>query len=116
MRNGVGVSLAALLLSLAAAQAQVTTATFYGIVTDPTGARIPGATATLTHEATGAVTTKSADSGGEFAFDFLHVGAYRLRIEAPGFKTYNASGIELAAAQNIRRTFVLELGAVSETV
>ena len=95
---------------------QVTTATFYGIVTDPTGARIPGATATLTHEGTAAVSTKTTDAGGEFAFDFLRVGRYTQRIEAQGFKSYSASGIELAAAQNVRRTFVLDLGAVTETV
>lgn len=112
------VTLVVLLTFLAAslASAQVTTATVYGIVTDPTGARIPGARVTLTHEASGAVATKTTDAGGEFAFDYLHVGAYRLRIEAQGFKTYSATGLELAAAQNVRRSFVLDLGAVSETV
>lgn len=96
--------------------AQVTTANYYGIVTDPTGALIPGATVTLTHEGTGASTTRTADAGGEFVFDFLRVGFYTLRIEAPGFKVYQSSGIELAAAQNVRRTFALELGEVTETV
>lgn len=107
---------AVILLGLAPLPAQVTTATFYGIVTDPSGARIPGATVLLTHEGTAAVSTKTTDAGGEFAFDFLRVGRYALRIEAQGFKSYSASGIELAAAQNVRRTFVLDLGAVTETV
>lgn len=100
----------------AIAWSQVTTATFYGLITDPSGAAAPGATVTLTHQGTGATTTKTSDSAGEFQFDFLRVGSYTLRIEAAGFKRFESSGIELAAAQNVRRTFALELGSVTETV
>jgi hypothetical protein len=95
---------------------QVTTATFYGIVHDPTGAVVPGATATLTHEGTSAATTKTADAAGEFAFDFLRVGTYALQIEARGFKLYRSTGIELAAGQSVRRTFSLEVGELTESV
>ena len=38
--------------------AQQTTATFYAVVTDSSGAMIPEATVTLTHEGTGAAATK----------------------------------------------------------
>src|SRR5215831_1756516 len=69
-------------------RAQVTTATFYGIATDPSGAVIPNASVTLIQEETGTSSTKVTDTSGEFVFDFLHVGAYTLKIEAPGFKTY----------------------------
>ena len=105
-----------LLISAGGGQAQVTTATFYGIVTDPTGAVMPGARVTLTHEGTGAVTTRSTDAQGEVVFNFLPVGAYTLRIEGPGFKAFESRGLELLAAQNLRRSFALELGAVTETV
>ncbi len=104
------------LVSLTQASAQVTTATFYGMVTDSTGAVIPGATVTFLHQETGNAQRKTAAANGEFAFDFLRVGAYTIRIEAQGFKAFSSSGIELTAAQNVRRTFTLELGAVSETV
>ena len=96
--------------------AQVTTATFYGIVTDSSGATVPGAVATLTDQNTGAVTTKTADTTGEFTFDFLHVGAYTLRIEAKGFKASVSTGLVFGAGQNLRRSFTLELGAVTESV
>lgn len=98
------------------ARAQQTTATFYGIITDPTGAVIPGASVSLAHDATGAVVRKVSDTAGEFQFDFLRVGAYTLRIEAAGFKRYESRGIDLAAGQQARQTFVLEVGALSETV
>jgi len=96
--------------------AQVTTATFYGIVTDPTGAVVPGANVTLIHEGTSAAIARTTDAAGEFAFDFLRVGSYTLRIEARGFKKYESRGIELASAQTIRQTFALEVGALTETV
>lgn len=95
---------------------QVTTATFYGIVTDPTGAVIPGAAATLTHEGTGATATRTTDAAGEFVFDFLRVGSYTLRIEASGFKRYESKGIDLASAQTVRQAFALEVGSLTETV
>ena len=109
---GVGI----LVVALGIGWAQVTTATFYGTVSDPTGAVIPGATVTLTHKGTGATATKTSDAAGDFVFDFLRVGSYTLRIEARGFKRYESAGIELTAGQQIRQTFVLQVGAVTETI
>lgn len=107
---------AGLIVFAATATAQVTTATLYGIVTDPTGAIVPGAAVTLTNTQTGIAQSKTADPSGEFTFDYVKVGKYSIRIEAAGFKQYTASGFELQAGQNVRKTFVLELGAVTETV
>ena len=95
---------------------QVTTATFYGIVTDSSGARITGSVVSFLHEGTGAITKKAADASGEFAFDFLRVGTYTIRIEAAGFKTHASTETELAAGQTVRRTYELKVGAVGETV
>ncbi len=95
---------------------QVTTATFYGIVKDTSGAVVPGATVTLTHLETNAAVKKTTDAVGEFQFDFLRVGTYRLEIEASGFKRHQTPGIGLAGGQTIRQSYVLEVGAVAETV
>ncbi|MBI2690206.1 MAG: TonB-dependent receptor [Acidobacteria bacterium] len=95
---------------------QVTTARFYGIVTDPSGSVVPGASIALTNRDTAAVASKKTDAAGEFMFDFLRVGTYTLTIEASGFKTLQSSGIELGAAQSIRRSFILEIGSTSDTV
>ena len=48
------------LISIPGSYAQVTTATFYGIVRDFSSAAIPGATVTLTHEGTATITAKTA--------------------------------------------------------
>ncbi len=98
------------------AQAQQTTATFYAVVNDSTGASVPSATVTLTHEETAAATTRTTNETGEAVFDFLRVGSYSIRIEAQGFKRAESKGIELSAAQNVRQTYALEIGATTETV
>src|SRR5262245_46245266 len=100
-----------LLLSVAlTSSAQVTTATFYGVVGDTSQAVLPGATVTMTHLGTGAANSKVTDEKGEFAFTFLPAGNYTLKIELPGFKTLLSSDFELGAAQNVRRIFNLEVG------
>ncbi|MGH9632331.1 MAG: carboxypeptidase regulatory-like domain-containing protein, partial [Bryobacteraceae bacterium] len=108
--------IAAVLVMSPPGQTQTTTANFYGIVSDSSGAVVPGASVTLIHEQTGAELAKTADSAGEFAFNFLQIGTYNLRIDAPGFKRYVSTGIALMAGQQVRRTFELEVGAVTETV
>src|SRR5262249_39757087 len=104
------------LTALSPVTAQVTTATFYGIVTDPSQAVLPGVSATMTNEGTGLATSKISDEKGEFAFTFLPAGSYTLKLELPGFKTYVNAGFQLGAAQNVRRTFTLDVGGVTDEV
>ena len=96
--------------------AQVTTATFYGIVVDPSGSVVVGAEASLVNEGTKASLRQQTSDTGEFAFNFVPVGVYTLRIQANGFKTGVNSGLQLSAGENLRRTFTLDLGTVAESV
>lgn len=113
---------ALLLLCLAAlaftlpAPAQVTTATLYGSVADPSGASIPQASVTLLHEQTGVSRKASSDDRGEFTVNFLPIGRYTIEIQAPGFKSLKEQGFEMAASGVYRRTFPLEVGALSDSV
>src|SRR5450432_3034521 len=95
---------------------QVSTANFYGIATDSSGAVVPGAAVTMTNIETAAVFRKVSDSAGEFQFDFLPSGTYNLRIEAKGFKVNETTGISLTAGQQARQTYVLDVGSINETV
>src|SRR5438093_11004035 len=99
--------------SVLQAMPQVTTATFYGIVTDPSQAVLPGASISMTHVGTGATTTKITDERGEFAFTFLPSCTSILRIELPAFTSYVTSAFQLDTVQNVRRTFALAVGGVA---
>src|SRR5437764_2888972 len=93
MKNALLISLL-LRIVQAAVYAQVTTAKFYGTVTDPTGAVIPSASVTLTNEQTGATRSTITDGAGDFVLDFVKVGIYTFRIEAQGFKKQQVTGME----------------------
>jgi hypothetical protein len=96
--------------------AQRTTSTFAGIVTDPSGAVLPGAEIQMFNQETGATLQQLTSETGEFVFDFVPVGTYTFKIAMPGFKGYESRGIPLSAAQSVRRTYVMEVGSVSDNI
>ena len=107
---------ATFLLFCSTLQAQVTTATLYGVVRDTSGAILPGVNVTVTHEGTNVVRETVSDERGEFALPALPAGPYAIKIELSGFKTYVSSGLKLTAGQEVRQTYALEVGALAETV
>src|SRR4051812_35935493 len=87
--------------------AQVTTATFYGVVQDSSGAVISGAKASLINRDSGGGREQLTDSNGEFGFMFVPVGVYTVRLEAPGFQTLESPNTDLRAGQQSRKVYVL---------
>ncbi len=96
--------------------AQVTTATIYGRVLDPSGAGVPQAKITMTNEGTNTTSSAVSDGSGEFTVAFLPVGVYTVSVEASGFKAQKHAGIELGAGQRVGAEYRLALGNVSEVV
>ena len=96
--------------------AQSTTGTIFGVVTDATGAAIPGATITVTEVHTGAKQNTISDGKGEYTYAILNPGDYTVTASVSGFKTTTQTGIALAADQNIRVPFTLVPGSVTEAV
>ena len=74
------------------AAAQGTTSRVLGVVTDQTGAIVPGATVTLTNEATGVSFNTVTTGAGTYAFEAIQVGTYTLTVELQGFKKFVATG------------------------
>lgn len=87
-----------------------------GLVTDPSGAIIPGAQVTLTDANTGTTRSAVTDSAGFFNFPALNVGTYTLKVSASGFQNYSASGIVLDVSRTLRHDVKMKLGQASETV
>ncbi len=96
--------------------AQVTTATVYGRIVDPSGAGVPQAKVSLLNEGTNSRSNVVSDTIGEFTIGFLPVGRYTVSIEAAGFKAQKQSGMELSAGQRIGIEYKLALGNVAEVV
>ena len=104
------------LLVTAGLQAQVTTATVYGRVLDPTGAVVPGADVAASNQATGAEFNTVSSGNGDFTITYLPAGTYTITISAEGFKTYQEIGLTLASGQRHSTDFGLEIGVTTETV
>ncbi len=105
-----------LFLAMIRVDAQVTTASISGIISDSTGAVIPGIEATATQQETRFMRTAVADETGHYRIDFLPSGIYRIDVTTPGFKKFSQAGIVLDVNRNARVDAVLEVGGVAEEV
>lgn len=97
-------------------QAQFTTASFGGNVTDQSGAAVAGVALVIRNPDTGFTQESTTDASGSFLFARLPVGSYQLRVTQQGFDTYVQSGITLAVNQTATKNIALKIGQVSEQV
>src|SRR5829696_2377592 len=109
---------AALLLTLAAAaaHAQGTASRVTGVVTDPSGAVVEGATVTLTNEGTNVTFTTTTTDAGAYVFDSVQVGVYTVAVEMQGFKKFVSSGNQVNVNQPATVDVALEVGGLSDVV
>jgi outer membrane receptor protein involved in Fe transport len=107
----------ALLLSIPLmVTAQVTTATMVGTVTDPGGAKVPGAQVTAKAVETGLSRSVTANEEGDYRIEFLPTGKYTVEVTFTGFKKALLSDIVLQVNETARVDVALAVGQVSETV
>jgi hypothetical protein len=100
----------------AKAGAQLDTSTIRGIVTDRSGAVVPGTTVVITDMNTNRSFTTITNSTGEFAAPSLSVSSYRLTFTRRGFKTATIDNVTLHANQTVAENAVLDIGAESQVV
>ncbi len=91
-------------------------ATVTGIVTDPSGNAVPGATVRIRDESTGVETNLVTNDSGAYSSPLLVLGTYSITVEHPGFKSGVRTGIQLIGGQVYRGDIQLQLGTVNETV
>ena len=108
--------LVGLLGALAPAWGQEVTAAVVGTVTDPSGAAIPGATATATDVDRGTVWKAQTNGAGDYNLLRLPVGNYTVKITKDGFQSAAQPVFTLVLNQTARIDVQLKVGKVSETV
>lgn len=111
----VGCSLAALLL-LSSAMAQTVTGSITGLVTDPSGAVVVGASVTAENVATSVKTSAKTNASGVYTIRFLPIGTYTVTIEAAGFATQKSSGFALDINQTAKVDAKLEIASSTTVV
>jgi len=76
-------------------RAQSATASLRGVVTDTTKAVVPGAEVVITSLGTAQQHVERTDSRGEFSFQELFIGDYRIEVRSQGFAAWVDSRIHL---------------------
>src|SRR5215469_5382543 len=96
--------------------AQTATTSLRGTVTDPQGAVIQGANATLSNVNTGFSQTTKTDNGGYYQFLQVPPGTYTLTVTKPGFGALKEDNLELIVNVPATSNVTLRVQAESSTV
>ena len=101
---------------LVAVPALAQTGQINGLITDNTGAILPGAGVKAVETATGLSRDTVTGTDGRYTFTALRPTTYDITAELSGFRTAQRKGVLLQANENLTVSFVIEIGAISETV
>ena len=87
-----------------------------GSIKDPQGNLVAGATVTLTNPATNFTRTTNSNDSGQFGFETIQPGVYRVEVEAKGFKKAVLTEVSALVSKPTDLEVAMEIGAVTETI
>jgi len=93
-----------------------TTSAIAGVVTDLTGAAIPGATVTIVSVDNGSKRTVKTDDDGRFNVPQLKPGLYSVKVEADQFEAQENRSVVAGLGQKQTADFTLKIAASNQTV
>jgi trimeric autotransporter adhesin len=102
-----------LLLVAPPLHAQIRSGTITGLVTDPSGAVVPGADVLVTETATSVSYPSKSDGRGLYTVPYLEAGDYTVTIAKAGFENFTVNNLHLDSAQTVRQDVKLTIGAAS---
>jgi len=101
---------------LVASPAHAQTGQINGMITDNTGAVVPGATVRAVEAATGLSRDTVTGADGRYTFAAMRPTSYDITAELTGFRTSQRKGVLLQANENLTVNFAIEIGAIAESV
>lgn len=107
--------LSLILLSAIIAAAQAT-GTVRGLLKDPTGKSVPGASVKLMNKGTGQVLAEKTTQAGTYTFTLLPPGKYKVTAESAGFRRIVLDNITVDVAGTATVDATFELGQTSQEV
>jgi hypothetical protein len=87
-----------------------------GVVTDASGAAVPGVDLKLTNTGTGISHGSVSGSDGAYSFINLIPGLYSITGKKTNFKTFDVKSIRVEPNEIYVQNVVMELGAINETI
>ena len=114
--GGVALALGLCLLGSTGAFGQVDQGSITGVVQDPTGAVVPGASVTLLNTDQGISLERKSGGSGEYTFSPVRIGHYSVTVTAPGFSATKQENITVAVGENVQVNVALQTGGSNEVV
>jgi hypothetical protein len=99
----------------AASQGSANSGSITGVVTDPSGAVVSGATITIHNPVSGFERAATTDGDGHFTISNIPFNSYHLSAKASGFSGH-AEDVDVRSTVPVSLTLTLEIGASTETV
>src|ERR1700680_1576071 len=87
-----------------------------GLVSDPSGAFIAGATLTLDNVGNATKQTTTTNEQGQYSFPVVPIGRYELEINSPGFQPYKKVGVVIDVNSALQIDATLQIGQSTQTV
>src|ERR1700732_3827256 len=106
---------AALLMVAPSAWGQATTSV-RGMIVDPSGKAVAGATVVLANSESKIERTTTTEEQGEYQFLLVPPGTYRLTVRAAGFRHYEQTDLQLLVNTPSTANVQLSIGVASESV
>ena len=98
------------------ALAQGNIADLQGLITDPSGATVPGARVRLENPAVGLVRETTSRETGEYSFLSVPPARYAIRVDAKGFRAAVVSDLVLTVGQKAQLPIRLEISPLAEAL
>jgi hypothetical protein len=92
------------------------TGSISGLVTDPSGAVVPGVTVKAVNTATGIARSVTTNANGFYALLDLPVGTYDVNFHKEGFKEFRETGLVVDVTSPVRADATLQVGGVTQEV
>jgi len=115
MRRVLG-SIFVLTLLVAAWYSQTFRGAINGTVNDPSGAMVSGANVRATNTGTGVTLSTTTTSDGQFAFQDIPVGSYKISVSAAGFSSLTADNVSVTAGNVYTLPVKLKVGETTTSV
>ncbi|MPY90281.1 MAG: TonB-dependent receptor plug domain-containing protein [Luteitalea sp.] len=103
-------------VALTPVHAQVLYGSIVGNVTDASGAVVPGATVTITHQERTLTREEVTDHTGRYSFPTVPTGTYSVQVALTGFQTFERDNVRVTLNSVARVNATLGVGTVAETV
>ncbi len=120
LRRETAICLALAIMALASiappSYAQSVGGSITGLVTDESGAAVPGASVTARNAATNVAYTATSNRVGNYTIINVPAGSYVVKSELAGFKTAATKATDIEAQQTARIDFKMWVGAIEDTI